>query len=152
MEAQIVQRPAFSVAGILYHGKNEHNEIPQLWDQFWPRHAELQSVVEPQVSYGLCDHVDERTGEFDYVAGMQVAPDALLPVGMVKWEIPALTYAVFTTTLPKIGPTFDAIYREWMPNSEYHRTAGPDVELYTAEFDPNAPDSTFYLYIPVEKS
>lgn len=151
MKAQIVQRPAFCVVGMLYHGRNQHNEIPHLWEQFWPRHAELQNVIEPEVSYGVCDHMDERTGEFDYMACMQVAQDAPAPTGMVKWEVPSLTYAVFPSTLPTIGPVYEAIYKEWMPRSGYHRAEGPDLELYTAEFDPSAPDSTLYLYIPVEK-
>ena len=31
MEAQIVSRPAFTVVGVLYRGKNEHNEM-RLWE------------------------------------------------------------------------------------------------------------------------
>ena len=43
MEHQIVNKPGFTVVGMKYRGKNEHDEIKQLWGQFVPRIREIQS-------------------------------------------------------------------------------------------------------------
>lgn len=152
MDAQIVQRPAFSVIGMVYRGPADQNEFHDLWVRFWPRYDELQNIIEPEICYGVCDHFNEQTGEFDYLACMQVAPTTPAPTGMEKWDIPDHTYAVFPVTLPTIGSFYTAVYQEWLPQSGYHRVDGPDFELYPADFDPNRPDSTFYMYIPVEKA
>jgi AraC family transcriptional regulator len=54
MEPQIIAKPAFTVVGLKYRGKNEHNEIPQLWESLFPdRVAEIQHKVDPHVSYGV---------------------------------------------------------------------------------------------------
>ncbi|MBW7882052.1 MAG: AraC family transcriptional regulator [Caldilineaceae bacterium] len=150
-EAKIVTKPAFKVAGLLYHGRPEGNAIPTLWERFAARMGELHDAVHPEVCYGAGDNMDEQTGEFDYLAACEVKQTAELPEGMVGWEIPAATYAVFTTTLPAIGKTFEEIYNQWLPSSGYRRASGPEFEYYDARFDPNDPNSIFELYIPVEK-
>ena len=150
MEPKIVSKPAFTVAGIKYHGKNEQGEIPRLWEAFGPRMQEFRNVVNPEVCFGVCDNMDEETGAFDYVAAVEVADDTDLPEGMVAWAIPAQTYAVFTCTLPTIGQAYEHIYQTWLPASEYKRACGPELELYDADFDPRQPESKMYLYIPVE--
>ena len=36
MEPKLVHLPAFTVVGMKYRGKNEQNEIPQMWGRFIP--------------------------------------------------------------------------------------------------------------------
>lgn len=150
MEPKIVIRPAFTVVGVRYHGKNENNEIPQMWEAFGPRMHEVKQVINPQVCYGISDNMDEDTHEFDYIAGCEVASAADIPEGMVSWVVPAGTYAIFTTTLPRVGQTFQHAYHTWMPQSGYQGTGGPDFELYDEQFDPRDPQSEFDLYIPIK--
>lgn len=151
MEPKIVSTPAFTIVGAKYRGKNENNEIKQMWEEFYPRMGEIQRIVNPDVCYGACANTDEQTHEFDYVAGFEVesAPD--IPEGMASLEVPAATYAVFSTTLPGIGATFDYAYHTWLPQSGYQPAGGPEFELYGEEFDPRDPASTFDIYIPVKK-
>lgn len=151
MGAKIVTRPAFTVVGLAYYGKNEHEEIPQLWQEFGKRYHEIQHAVNQEVGYGVCDHVDLNTGQFDYLAGVEVSRAADLPEGMVHWEIPEQTYAVFTCTLPALGEIFDQIYQTWLPQSGYQRVLGPEFELYEEGFDSEDPDSEMYVYVPVEQ-
>jgi AraC family transcriptional regulator len=150
MELKIVSRPTFTIVGVKYHGKNEKNEIPQLWQSFGPRMGEIKHEVDPQVAYGVCANVDQETREFDYIAGFQVETVADIPEGMISMEIPEATYAAFTTTLPALGETFRNAYHKWLPEAGHQPTGGPELELYGEEFDAQEPTSTFEVYIPIE--
>lgn len=150
MIPEFVRRPAFTVVGVKYRGRNDNNEIPALWDAFFPDQAALiQHKVDAHVSYGVEDNMDPATGEFDYMAGYEVSDAALIPEGMARWDVPANTYAVFATPLPSIRQTFAAVYNEWLPQSGYRRVPGPEFELYDHDFDPANGKLDMYLYVPV---
>ena len=125
---------------------------PKLWDAFGPRMGEIRHVVQPGIAYGLADSMDEQTGQFDYMAGLEVERAADIPEGMVAWQVPAQTYAVFHTTLPKLGETFQHIHGQWLPQSGYRPGPGPEIELYDETFDPRDPGSVMAIYVPVEKA
>lgn len=149
MEPKIVERAAFTVVGMHYRGKNEKDEIPQMWQALGPRFEEIQHIANPDAAYGISANMDQSTGEFDYIAGFEVDRVESVPEGMIRWEVPGGTYAVFTCTLPSLGETFMHTYRTWMPQAGYQPTGGPDFELYDERFDPQDPDSTFDVYIPI---
>ena len=149
MQPQIVNKPAFTVVGLLINTKPRSPEIPELWPQFGSRMGEIQHVAEPGVSYGLMRNFDHEAGKFDYMAGMAVENVVQVPAGMVRWDVPANIYAVFETTLPDIFQTFDHIYQTWLPTSGYQQAAGPEFERYGESFNPEDPASRFSIYIPV---
>ncbi|MCL7452058.1 MAG: GyrI-like domain-containing protein [Anaerolineae bacterium] len=151
MEATIVSRLAFTVVGLHYRGKNEENEIAQMWATSGSRLGEIEHVAEPGVAFGVIDHMDAEAGAFEYVAGLAVERAGDVPEGMVSWEIPAQTYAVFTCTLPTIRETMHRIYEEWLPASGYERPEGPEFELYGPAFDPRDPGSEMEVWIPVRR-
>lgn len=150
MEPKFVTCPAFTLAGMAMRVKPQGKTPGQLWDEFGPRMGEVQHVAGPNVSYGLSDNMDMATGEFDYMAGMQVSSPADLPAGMVARDVPAQTYAVFPCTIPTLRETFQEIYGIWLPGSGYVRAPGPELEIYSESFDPREPDSVFDIYIPVQ--
>jgi AraC family transcriptional regulator len=147
MEAKIVTKPTFKAVGMKYHGKNEHGEIPQLWARFMPYQGEIKVQAQPGIFLGIVDYYDEASGEFDYIAGMEVKQNGFPPADMVSVTVPAQTYAVFKCTLPSLHETYHSIYHTWLPASKYHRAAGPEFELYDEDF---ARDETMYVYIPIE--
>jgi len=149
MQPQFVNKPAFTVVGMLIHTMGKSPEIPQLWDQFVPRIGETRHGAESGASYGLMDHFDRAAGTMDYMAGNPVERVGELPAGMNRWDVPANTYAVFETTLPKISETFDTIFSTWLPTSNYQQTAGPYFERYGEDFSPDDPRVS--IYIPVAK-
>jgi AraC family transcriptional regulator len=150
MEPKIISRPAFTVVGLKYHGKNENNEIPHMWGEFAPRVSEIRHMVSPHVAYGISDNMDDDSGEFDYVAGFEVGSVAEIPGGMVSWDVPENIYAVFACTLPTLHKTFHHVYETWLPNFGYQRTDGPEFELYDESFDAEDPNSEMYIYIPIK--
>jgi AraC family transcriptional regulator len=150
MEIKIVERSAFTAVGLKYRGKAGDKEIPQLWQALMPRAAEIENVAEAAPALGICANTDMETGEFDYVAGFEVSDAGDVPEGMVAFAVPDARYAVFLTTLPRIGETFQNAYQSWLPQAGYQPTGGPEFELYDEQFDPQDPNSEFYLYIPIQ--
>jgi AraC family transcriptional regulator len=150
MQPKIIEKPGFIVAGMLYRDRNENMEIPQLWQAFGPRMGELVQAAGEPIAYGVMDHFDEASGEFDYLAGIKVSEGGDLPGDMVSWEIPAQTYAVVSTTLPTIRAVFDELYNAWLPASGYKRAPGPEFESYDERFNAAEPHSELDLYIPIE--
>ena len=57
MQPQFVNKPAFTVVGMLIHTKPMTAEIANLWQQFGPRIDEVEPMAEPHVSYGLMDRL-----------------------------------------------------------------------------------------------
>ncbi len=152
MEPQFVSLPAFTLVGMMMCVRPGGKVPGQLWDEFGPRMGEIKHMAGPEMAYGLTANMDMASGEFDYMAGVQVSGTAEIPAGMVSYGVPAQTYAVFSCTLPTIRKVFDHIYGVWLPASEYARTAGPELELYGETFDPRDPASVFEVYIPVFKA
>jgi predicted transcriptional regulator YdeE len=150
MEPKIVTKPAFTVVGMKYFGKNENQEIPQLWREFNPRCLEVINKVEPNECYGVCGDLDEA-GRFKYLAGYEVSAAEELPADMESWDVPEHEYAVFPCTIPTIGATYEYAHNTWLPSSDYQRSPTPDFEFYDETFDPQNPESVLYVYIPIKK-
>ena len=152
MEVKIITKPAFTVVGDEYHGKNENEEIKALWQKAVPRFDQIQHVTYPNTmdSYGLCGELEDN-GSFRYVAGLEVNKAEGVPDGMTVWEVPEQTYAVFPCTLAEIGQTYEYAHGTWMPDKGYKRADGPDFEYYDETFEPQDPESIIYIYIPVMK-
>jgi AraC family transcriptional regulator len=150
LEAKIETRLGFTVVGVKYRGKNENEEIPRLWDMFWPRHAEIQERTASHEAYGVLDNFDVERGDFDYIAGVAVERELDPPAGMTLKHIPAQTYAVFECTLPTLMETFREINEVWFPNSTVRRASGPEFELYDERFDPSNGKFVMSICIPVQ--
>lgn len=153
MELKIVERPAFTVTGLRYEGKNQNKEIPALWDQFNQRSSEVP--CRGDAAYGVCFMLPGAPeGVFEYVAGFPVDPTDPIPQGMVSRTIPARTWAVFEHrgALNTLGETYQNIYQKWIPSSEYRPDRdGLDMEVYTDEFTYGTPESVMYIYVAVHK-
>lgn len=152
MEPKIVKKDEFNVVGVKLRCKmGETSDIPKLWGQLMGRMGDIEHLVGDGYSYGITTNYDEATDMFDYVAAFKVSKAQDAPEGMVSLAIPAQTYAVFPCTMPTIGETYDMIYKEWLPQSDYEHAYTSEYELYPPTFNPDDPDSQFEIYIPVKK-
>jgi AraC family transcriptional regulator len=135
-----------------YEGSNEQGEIPAMWEEFLPRTGELDSVGaqgDPG-AYGVSRELPGFGHErFEYLAAVPVKSTEDLPEGMVGWEIPAHTYAVFPANgVPDLMRVIGYVYSEWLPNSKEWEGAGNMMlELYPPSF---AADHVIYLHFPVK--
>jgi AraC family transcriptional regulator len=153
MEPKIVSKPAFMVVGMKYVGKNEHQEIKQLWACFNPRVQEIKNIVWGDAC-GVCSMVEGlEDGAFEYVAGFEVTQIDDLPNEMVALMVPQQTYAVFEHrgSLESLRNTYEYIHQVWLPQSGHRIANAPELEVYDDKFKDFSPDSVFYIYIPVEK-
>ncbi len=146
MEPKIVTKPAFTAVGLMYFGKNENNDIPQVWGKLNPRHEEIKHRAGP--AYGICGDLEDD-GRFHYLAGFEVTEAADLPADMEKWDVPEQQYAVFPCSLKTIHETYQYIFETWLPQSGYTRADGPDFELYGEEFDMGTGEG-MEIYMPVK--
>jgi predicted transcriptional regulator YdeE len=60
-EPKIVSKPAFTIVGLKYRGKNEGNEIPALWQTFMAR-AQPDQNVPSQPGSALAGPATPATG------------------------------------------------------------------------------------------
>ena len=154
MEPKLLTKPAFKAVGLSYVGKNQHDEIGQMWGRFIPRLNEPKRI-NPQSSYGLCftNVKDAKEGEFEYVAAVEVTDDQHIPAGMVYREVPAYKYAVFTHhgKLETLGETYQYIYNTGLAQAglQIHPDKY-DMEVYTADFMPDSDDSKLYIYVAIQ--
>ena len=149
MKVEIAERGDFVVVGMKYRGRNENKEIPALWGQFMPHVGEISAPVDTRIYYGVMGNYDMATGEFDYVAGTEVRPRAATPEGMVRWELSAQTYAVFTFPFGKLMEAIDYANRTWLPQSGRVHVDAPEFEYYPETFEPDDLNSEMQLWIPV---
>jgi len=145
MKPEIVMKPAFTAVGLMYYGKNEAHEIPQMWGQLNPRYQEIPAKT--GVAYGVCGEMEED-GRFHYLAGFEVTGSPELPPGMTQWHVAAQSYAVFPCTLQTIQQTYQYIFETWFPQSGYQKGDGPDLEWYSEAFDPETGEG-MAIYMPV---
>jgi predicted transcriptional regulator YdeE len=150
MEIKTIQQPALTVVGLKYRGKNENDEIPQMWGALMSRTGEIANMSKEPVAYGVCTNMDKESGEFDYIAGYRVSGSGEIPEGMVAFPLPAGKYAVFTTTLPQLGDTYQNAYHTWLPEAGIEPTGDLDIEVYDERFDPHNPDSVFDILILIK--
>ena len=153
IQPQIVKKKAFRVAGLRYEGRNEHGEVPALWDQFIPRVGELVPDPAHWVGYGVARAIPgvDVAEKWEYLAAVEVAPGASIPADMVAWEIPALTYAVLPAhNVPDIGPVSDYFCQQWLPHSAEWEDPGEGfmMEVYPETF---SQDLVIYLHFPVQR-
>lgn len=152
MEYTLIEKPALTVVGMLYEGGNPNNEIGATWMRFNQRSAEIKNALE-EAAYGVCvTRPDLPQGAFEYLCGFAVSKLEDVPAGMVVRNLPATRYAVFKHVGPleSLRATYNAIYQQAMPKSGLEINGMFDMEVYTDEFKDFAPDSVFYIYVPVK--
>lgn len=150
VQPEIVNKPGFTVIGLKNRCKNRESGVRELWRQFTERWEEVQQAGPADMVCGLRDHFDTESGEFDYLAGVEVEAVDSVPDGMEAWDVEAQNYAVFPTTLSGLNDTYRYASDSWLQESNYRRTPGPEFEQYSQGFNPDNPDSRLDLYIPVE--
>jgi predicted transcriptional regulator YdeE/effector-binding domain-containing protein len=155
MQPEIVNRPAFKAIGLAYVGKNEHGEIGEMWGRFNERANEITRTNHKE-AFGLCFNTVEgpaRPGEFEYVAGFEVAADKDIPAGMVCRQVPPYKYAVFTHhgRLDNLGETYQFIYNTGLAQAGLKPHPDKfDMEVYDKDFIFGSDASKFYIYVAVE--
>lgn len=155
-----VELDTFTVVGLSSVVSMECNIIHELWERFMPREKEVKHVSIPgvalEVSFGYKEVAKEGEDKdwlfFDLV-GLAVNSTADIPEGMTYKVVPAHKYAKFVHKGPisQITKTYNYIYEEWLPNSEYeYDFEACNVEWYDERFKLEEEDSEFDIYVPIK--
>lgn len=146
----LVDLPAFEITGLSVVCEDP-SPIPGLWDQLNPRCKEITGQAPGGAWFGVCVRIDSE--RFRYYAGCATLPDAPIPVGMERTQIPAQRYVCITHVGPVkgISETFRQAWQrletEWKLTPSY----GPDLERYGERFiGAMHPASETELFIPVQ--
>ncbi|TGB03781.1 AraC family transcriptional regulator [Halobacillus salinus] len=162
MEPKIVKKPAYHVIGYELDttdadGQN-NRDIPEFWQQYIQQNlrVNIPAPLHPNEELGICTDFCPETSEFVYLIGMEVDDETEPPEGLVKRSFPELDYVVFTTpeaeedSFPStIQSTWNYIFTEWFPKSEYEHSGDADFELYDERC--HGTRKKIDIYIPVKK-
>lgn len=151
MEPKIINRNSFLVMGTETRITPESENVEtygRIWQEFESYRSQIMFNSIDQKYYGVSFSTGEQ-GSDDYLAGMAVRDATDIPEGLVAREIPAARYAVFECPVQKIGETYQFIFREWLPNSQYEiSNLTPVFEQYPPAGDEESP---VLIHIPIQQ-
>ncbi|PJG51550.1 AraC family transcriptional regulator [Bradyrhizobium forestalis] len=143
---------AFLVAGLAERISCDNGAmIPGLWQRFHQEVADIPARV-GHVAYGVCCNGDDA-GNFDYIAGVEVADFSDLPRRFGRIRIPEQRYAVFRHSdhVASIRRTVNTIWNQWLPASGLRAADAPNFERYDETFDPATGNGGFEIWLPVRE-
>lgn len=148
----ITHKPPFSICGYVYSG-NDTRAIDPLWEKLWKK-FNAENIAEKNYRlFGACFHdLDMRNNEvFEYYAGIEYGHTIEVPKGFKTIDIPKNDYALFTHCGPieMIERTYDQIYRNWLPFSEYTPTMDLDIIVVDSRFAGRDEKNEVDILIPV---
>ncbi len=154
---EVKSHPKMTIVGLGYRGKNEVEEIPQLWGELMTRAGEIKTrdfAIRAAYGISIMGPEYEETMVFDYIAGFPVEGDKAAPERLAQHIIPEGQYAAITCpNLRSIGKAYDAVYR-WIEGSDEFEVdlskGNFNFELYGEEFMPDAGSELFYIYVPIK--
>jgi len=125
--------------------------IPGLWARFHQYVASFPGRIGP-VAYGVCTNGDDA-GNFDYIAGVEVADFSDLPREFSRVRIPEQRYAVFAHTehISIIRRTISTIWNNWLPSSGHKMADAPTFERYDEKFDSVTGNGGFEIWVPIKE-
>ena len=123
--------------------------IPGQWQRFHQSVATIPGRI-GKVAYGVCCNGDD-SGNFDYIAGVEVSDFSDLPREFSSVRIPEQRYAVFTHRdhISTIRRTINTIWNQWLPASGHKAADAPNFERYDENFDPLTGNGGLEIWIPV---
>jgi AraC family transcriptional regulator len=168
MEPKIINKDAFKIVGYKFDTTLKNNahskDIPAFWHKCDTegKESNLYATQKPPKhgEYGICINTNTETDEFSYVLGVEVLSFDNVLDEMYKLEVPAATYAVFTTPevddkdfVSSIQGTWKYILEEWLPNSAYEIDSSKlDFEFYDEHCHPWEYEKIrMDIYIPIIK-
>jgi AraC family transcriptional regulator len=154
------EKDALLVAGLCGEfNQTTSYDIPELWGRLGPQVEGVPGRVDgvpgrvDGVSYGVCFD-SETPGSFHYLAGVEVTGANGLPSGFTTVRVPAGRYAVFAPVggLAGLREAWKGAFA-WVPKAGYRLTGGPQVEWYSADFEPareeRAEAGSVEIWLPV---
>lgn len=131
----------------------------ELWQSFAPRKKEIKNIVNSDLySVEIYPNTSffqdfDPTREFEKWAAIAVSKVEQIPEGMETLTVPEGLYAVFPYKgkPSEIKDTFQYIYGQWFPNSDYEMDERPYFALMGAAYKGEHPESEEEFWVPIKK-
>lgn len=158
MEPKITMTNEIRLIGKKIRMSFANNKTAELWQSFSPRRKEIKNALSPDLfsvdiynDAGFFRNFDPFK-EFEKWAAIEVKDFETIPDEMDKLVIPKGKYAVFHYK-GKPGEaqnTFEYIYGDWLPDSEYEMDNRPYFALMGEKYKGEDPDSEEDFWIPIK--
>ena len=161
LQPSILEKPALAVIGMeasFLHALSPEGNNLEVIGELWTRFTQQVHRVPNRIGREMYGIIYERpkakkshSDELQYIAAVAVTSASDIAEGMVSFEVPAGTFAVFVHRGPihQIGATMHAIYRDWLPQSGYRHAGTADVEVYDHRFCVAGEESEMEYWIPI---
>lgn len=158
MDYRIIQKDAFKVIGkvikVSTNGGENLRKIPEFWAQCNSNGTceKICSIDKRQNMLGICMDFEHDKEQFSYMIAIEDVNDSK-DFGFEKREIPAATWAIFTSVGPMphaIQKVWERIFQEWFPATGFEHADAPELEVYPPG-DPSAQDYKCEVWIPIIK-
>jgi AraC family transcriptional regulator len=132
--------------------ETDNNEIAKFWEES-QQDGTFKTLHQNSLKgdmYGVCGPIAKESDRFRYGIGV-LGGSKEVPAGFEIWEVEPTLWAVFKCIGEDpgcIGKTWERIFKEFLPGSEYQMLEQTDFELYSDDLD----EGCFCeIWIPVEK-
>lgn len=156
MQPQIKSISEIKMIGISLTMSHVNNRTGELWRSFMPRRREIAHTLgQDLISLQQYDpdyfrHFDPSRSFIKW-AGAEVSAFDHLPEGMQTLVIPGGLYAIFLHKgASNDTSTFEYIFSQWLPASDYILAHRPHFERLGARYKNLDPSSEEDIYIPIE--
>lgn len=155
----IMTRPATQAIGMctrFFGIESEHNnlgtKIVDVWDAFLKTTAHIPAAPDAEY-FGIITVADQHTGELEYTACVAIEQNHPSSAPWIQRHIASGLYAVFEHhgETSSLVHTVNYIYGNWLLNTDYQHTYGPDLEIYDHRYQANTSDSMFLYAIPIRR-
>ncbi|WP_455715727.1 AraC family transcriptional regulator [Anaerosporobacter sp.] len=158
MNFRIVEREKFQLLAKVKEFSNEilsengKSTIPDFWKECGEQGVidVLSEHTKDHDMYGVCGPISKESNNFEYGIG-KVYEGGEVPVGYKVWKVEPTLFAVFECIGEDencISDTWDRIFKEFLPSSEYNMLDDTDFELYGESLKPGC---FCEIWIPVSK-
>lgn len=157
MNYRIEKKESFRIVGVKEQMNTNVEESFKRVPLFWQETAQAGMMPKivgmmNQSPFGLLG-VSTCMNETDFDYYIAVPSDLPVPTGMVDYQVPAATWAIFECVgpLPQAMQSLQKrIITEWLPTSGYEYADAPDIEVYT-DGDQQSPTYQSEIWLPVVK-
>lgn len=156
MNYKIVTKEKFRIVGVKrffdISGEEGFTHVPLFWKEITQKGMipHLASLIDGESS-GILG-VSTGMDNFEYYIAAPTSKE--VPEGMVEYEVPASTYAIFecigSMATNALQDLERRIMTEWLPTSGYEYSDGADIEVYPAG-DQFAEDYMTQVWFPIMK-
>jgi predicted transcriptional regulator YdeE len=134
---------SFDVIGISARTNNTaemgpNGEIPKLWQRLFMESLlnQVPDRADDAIVAVYTNYASDWNGDYTYILGSKVKPDAKAPSGMVKVTITPGKYEEFVTA---VGPGQEVVPAAWMKIYTFFQQSGAPPRSYKTDFETYAP-------------